>query len=389
MRILFDHQIFQLQQFGGISRYFTEIIKRLAADPENTVDLGLRFSTNIHLSQSPFSSHFNEGECSASFLLPVNFKGKYRLHKGLTSIGLANHPEVLNKRFSLRLIKERNYDVFHPTWFDGYYFKHLKDRAFVITFHDMIHERYGGRYFKDHKAIIHAKHQCAKRAKRIIAVSETTKTDMVEIYGIEENKIDVIYHGCSFSPSVPPKQQHSAGEVFMLYVGDRNGYKNFKFFIEAISPLLSKKSGLKLVCAGSTPFRNEEELLFSRLGIRSQVHHEAIPSDEKLISLYQQAQCFVFPSLYEGFGLPVLEAFSCSCPAVLSHAAALKEIAGDAAAYFDPSDRESIYNTVRKTLEDLAYRKELILKGEKRLAFFSWDLCAQKTKAVYERATEK
>ena len=146
--------------------------------------------------------------------------------------------------------------------------------------------------------------------------------------------------------------------------------------------MLRDDEELHVVCAGWLPFSSREKKVFEELKISHKVHHVKI-NDTILKNLYRNARAFVFPSLYEGFGLPVLEAFSCQCPVIMSNASSLPEIGGDAAAYFDPDDRESIRSAVERVLSDEKYRQDLIQKGSERLKFFSWEKTAVLTKKVY------
>jgi glycosyltransferase involved in cell wall biosynthesis len=137
------------------------------------------------------------------------------------------------------------------------------------------------------------------------------------------------------------------------------------------------------VCAGSSPFTRNEKQFLKNLNILDRVHQVKI-NDTILKNLYKNAQAFIFPSLYEGFGLPVLEAFSCGCPAVISNSSSLPEIGREGAIYFDPGDRKSIISALETVLYDEKYREDLIKKGYGRLKDFSWELTAFKTKKIYE-----
>ena len=140
---------------------------------------------------------------------------------------------------------------------------------------------------------------------------------------------------------------------------------------------------LFLVCAGGGAFSNDEFAFASKLGISSKVYQCDI-EDSLLPSLYANAAAFVFPSLYEGFGLPVLEAFSCGCPAVVSMTSSLPEVAENGAEYFDPKDRKSMQSAIIKVLSDARVRNGLIGKGYDRLAKFSWKNTTEQTKKVYQ-----
>ena len=143
-------------------------------------------------------------------------------------------------------------------------------------------------------------------------------------------------------------------------------------------------AGHDLACTGLA-WRDEDRQLFDRLGIASQVRLFQA-TDETLAQLYRHAELFVFPSLYEGFGIPVLEAFACGCPAALARSSSLPEVGGEAAAYFDPESTEEIRETLRRLLDSPAERQRLASLGLERERSFSWDRCASATKAVYGRA---
>ena len=169
----------------------------------------------------------------------------------------------------------------------------------------------------------------------------------------------------------------------MLYVGNRALYKNFLFFIESIVPLLLQDKTLSVVCAGGKDFTQAEKLLFHKWGVEHKLYYFPV-NDAILISLYTYALAFVFPSLYEGFGIPILEAFACNCPVLISNTSSLPEIAGNACLCFDPKDKTSIAGAVNQVLLDKSLRKELCKKGKERVNYFSWERTAKETKQVYK-----
>jgi glycosyltransferase involved in cell wall biosynthesis len=139
-----------------------------------------------------------------------------------------------------------------------------------------------------------------------------------------------------------------------------------------------------LVCGGSSDFSEVEKVFMDELGIRNKVIHFDV--DDTILSiLYQNALCFVFPSLYEGFGLPILEAFHCECPVLCSNSSSLPEVAGDAAIYFNPNDESSIYNTVDGFVNSPETGKNLIQKGLLRLNEYSWEKTAKMTRDLYHQ----
>jgi len=170
---------------------------------------------------------------------------------------------------------------------------------------------------------------------------------------------------------------------YILFVGSRSGYKNFNLFVEAITPLLVKDNELKLVCVGGGNFKEIENEKFKRLNIINKIYQYSV-NDDILTYLYKKAVAFIFPSLYEGFGIPILEAFSCGCPVIASNTSSLPEVAGDAAVYFDPTDKLSMLNSIQKVIYNDELKKQLINKGIERVKEFTWEKTAEKTKMLYE-----
>ena len=201
---------------------------------------------------------------------------------------------------------------------------------------------------------------------------------LLKFTDVDPNRVQVIHLGNPFEHLNEPPQITTSPEPpvfekpYLLFVGGRPAYKNFNFFIESMAELLRKNEELHVVCAGSLPFTNEEKQSFKNMNILHKVHHVKV-NDIILKNLYKNARAFVFPSLYEGFGLPVLEAFSCGCPVILNNSSSLPEIGGDGAIYFEPGDRESIICAVETVLFNEKYREDLIKKGSERLKFFSWE----------------
>ena len=284
--------------------------------------------------------------------------------------------------YSKNRIHWGNFDVFHPTYYNPYFQKILKKKPYVLTVHDMIQESFPDMFKGDNIAI--QKKKVIECATRIIAVSQNTKTDILKFYDIDPNKIEVIHHATSLNMqqpditlNLPPK--------FILFVGDRWSYKNFIFFIRSISDILSEENNLYLICAGSGIFSDEEISLFEDLKIKRKVIHYPIVNDNTLSQLYRKAVLFVFPSLYEGFGIPVLEAFSCGCPVATSNCSSFPEVGGDAIKYFDPYNSNSIKDTIEDIVHNESLQDSLRIRGYQRLKLFSWEKTALDTKKVYEK----
>lgn len=361
MKILYDHQMFSYQRFGGITKYFVELMKNMG--PDHDVKLGLLFSENHYLKEN--QQIFKTG----NLLPPSEFRGKATLKKHLARV---------NNLYSQYCIANNNFDLFHPTFYDDYYLGRLK-KPFVVTVHDLIEFRYKDTFFRD-SINRPPMEKVIRRADRIIAISENTKKDLLDTFDLNPDKIDVIYHGYNKNTRVKTPNQFGK---YILYVGDRGSYKNFILFIKAVEGLLKKEGDLKVVCVGRS-FIPEEMELFVRLGIVDQL--EALHVDEEILNnLYANALTFVYPSLYEGFGMPILEAFSNDCPLCLSNTSCFPEIAGEAASYFDPTDTGSILEAIEKVIYNEGYAQQLRVAGKKRLERFSWKKSAEMTLKSYEK----
>ena len=356
--VLYDFQAFQMQRFGGISRYFCEIMRRL----QMPYDVAIRFTVNYYLSNWNLGRH----------LVPLpRFVYKH----------YADRCARKNFRFSCRVLEEMHGCVFHPTYYDPYFLEHIGCSPYVITVHDMIYERFP-HLLPDAENVIRQKRQTIMHADRIIAISEQTKADVVEMLGVDPAKIDVIYHATSL-------ELHSGlnrltlPERYILYVGDRRGYKNFRRLVVVFSHLRKKFPDLRLVCTGR-PFKADDHALLDELGLRDSVALIKA-SDRDLSELYARAQCFVYPSLYEGFGIPILEAWACHCPVALSKASCFPEIAGNAGCYFDPLSVDSMVEAIAFLLRSEDERRRLVAAGDERLKLFSWEKAARATENVYRR----
>lgn len=362
MRIFFDHQTFSNQLYGGISRYFCELISGINNNDHHTAHLSLLWSNNVHLKEYNLSA------------LPYPFPKRHRLL------------QKSNQLFNKVDLKMGEYDIYHATYFSDFLTDSNNIRPFVTTFYDMTYERLSHKFTELSKdtLIIEQKKRIASRASHLIAISQSTKQDMIDILGISPERITVIHLGSSFAFDLPNVTYSSdtIEKPYLLYVGNRSGYKNFRLFLKAASSLI-KKHQIAIICAGGGKFDEDELTLIGSLSIAGLIKHIAI-DDKILPNLYRKAIAFVFPSLYEGFGIPILEAFSCNCPCIVSNTSSLPEVAGDAALYINPFDRESITNALNRIITDSTLRTELIQRGQKRLPLFSWQTTVEQTLDLYK-----
>lgn len=352
--------MFTFQRFGGVTRYFADLMYNLPAS-EFSADIPMRYCENHYVTQT-------YGHKYEQLSIPRNYRWRRQVYG------------FVNRQISKFAIKYNNYDIFHPTYFSPYFLKTIKARQkpFVLTIHDMTFERYPQDILIYDRTIPHKKRLIAE-ADHIIAVSENTKRDIVEILGTDPSKISVVHHGYRPSDNVASQ----LFDRYVLYVGERKGYKNFLPWLSAIRPLFNLDPNLKVVCTGS-PFTHPEQKLFAKWNISDRLLHISA-NDAQMTSLYRHALCFVFPSHYEGFGIPILEAFHNGCPVCLSNASCFPEVAGDAAIFFNPNDAQSMQDTLKEVLASSALRDELRNKGLLRSKDFSLERMVEQTCNVYRK----
>jgi glycosyltransferase involved in cell wall biosynthesis len=367
MHILYDHQIFNRQIFGGISRYYYELLNDLSHRDDIQIDLALKYSNNYYIQNAEFSY-------SRPFSKDKYFTGKGSILKILY---------YLNKQNSIRTLKQNKFSIFHPTYFDPYFLPYLNKKPFVLTIYDLTHEKFPDS-FSNTTEISQNRKLLAQKANNIIAISESTKKDIVELYGISEEKVDVIYLGNSLDVSNTKASKLKPPEKYILFIGDRLIYKNFIYFLDSIADILLKDKDLSLVCSGSSSFSSNELEFFKEKKLSDKIFHFKA-SEADLIHLYKNALCFVFPSLSEGFGIPVLEAFACGCPLAVSNVSSLPEVAGEGAVYFDPSNSNSINSAVSELINSSTLRENVVQKGYIQLEKFSWKRTATETLQLYNK----
>jgi glycosyltransferase involved in cell wall biosynthesis len=357
MRILYDHQVFSLQDAGGASRYHFELIRNLQGLSELTIELLLGLNGSV----MPFSS----------------------LQQAQTRVfgsETTTKRYALNELFSAVVAPLRGrVDIYHPTLYRA--LPWVRRRRVVVTHHDCIQERFP-QLFSNAPSIVASKRKLFKKADAIICVSESSRNDLHRFYDVPEEKTHVVYHGFSPLPSaeddMPPMTK-----PYLLYVGSRAGYKNLGLLLEAFF-----RSGLAgdyhLLVVGGGPFTpaEQERIVSLKLGRSVTVVPKA--DDVTLARAYRDAALFIYPSLYEGFGFPPLEAMSLGCPVLVNQTSSLPEICGDAAFYFDPAaDAGELSRCMMSILADdrgRAMKREL---GKQRVRLYDWNQSAHRTLDVY------
>jgi glycosyltransferase involved in cell wall biosynthesis len=367
MRVLFDHPIFSYQTFGGASRYFAELMAAFARSGDVDFDLGVAESPNEYLKRMPY------------------FRGTSVARPAVAGFVRT----YLRNELATRAASLRRHDLIHTTFYDPVALVGRRGAALAVTLHDMIPELFPslfparGLYGRAiTRRWIQGKRRLCERADLVLAVSEHTKRDAVRLYGLDPDKIVVVHHGVSLAADydVPPVAYLPAR--YLLFVGTRQTYKNFDGFIAGAAPALHRDPALAIVCVGGGELDRTELSLLERHGLVGRAVQHRL-SDGELAAAYAHARAFVFPSRYEGFGMPILEAFACGCPAIVADASCFPEIAGDAALRFDPDTPDALSQSLDRVLADAAVRDALIARGKARAKAFTWDAAATATAAAY------
>lgn len=354
-RVLYDGQIFSIQKRGGISRYFQELIRHISQIEGFYVD----FFEGVNVSELEFEV---VGQSNINSWYIDN-----DIYNDIDTRNIINH-ELL-KYYS---DTSPSADIYHPT----YYFESdiCNWEKKVITVYDMIHEE-----FNLDQRTIEAKKEAIFNSDGIIAISENTKKDILKYYDIDEKKIKVIYLANSLM--FPDVTEAVDSFQYILFVGNREGYKNFKTLAKAYA--FSRIRGTyKLLCFGGGEFTAEENSLFDDLKVRDGIMWTN-GDDRKLASIYSNASLFVYPSLYEGFGLPILEAMYYGIPVLTTFSSSLPEVAGDAAAYFEGSSVEDLKEKIEMILDSNELWTQMSNDGKDREKLFSWKKTAYETVRFY------
>ena len=379
MNILFDYQAFELQRFGGVSRSYVELVSHLKEEKGVNYKIGVKESDNVHLKESGLVSTVKP-QCFTHkkwFEGKKWFKGQRSLtRKVMGAMGYYNDGLTINQDYCINLLRRQQFDIFEPTYFESYFLSYLNGKPFVLTVHDMIPELFG----IDETQAKQKKLLCPLAA-HIHVPSENTKKDLVDILNIPPERVTVTPHGAPVSPS--NKYPSLCPFPYILYVGARWAYKNFKPFIEECAIIIERHPELRVICTGQ-PFDEEERNLILSLGLSNHVIHQ-YASGQEMQSLYQNAVAFIYPSAYEGFGMPILEAFVCSCPVMLNNSSCFPEVGGDAAVYFDIGQRGDMAERFMAMYQASGERRdELIAKGNARLPLFSWEESAKTMRRIYD-----
>jgi len=362
MRIAFDYQTFMSQAYGGISRYFVRLAQELLLIGED-VQIFSPIHQNRYLNELPPAS---VNGIKIDRFPPKSSRVFSAVNRQIASVQASGY----------------NPDILHETYYASSSLRGSFKRR-ILTVYDMIHEKFSTE-FPVHDKTNRKKRIAVSRADHIICISHSTKNDLCQILDVPEEKVSVVHLGFEqFAVTGTGQLSGMTERPYLLYVGSRGGYKNFTAMIKAVASRPALINSFDIIAFGGGPFRSDEKHLIHTLGYGHDAIRQIGGDDGLLGSLYSNAFAFVYPSLYEGFGLPPLEAMAHDCPVVTSNTSSMPEVVGPAGEYFDPGDIDAQAEAISAVVFDEQRRHDLIQEGRRRLAHFSWSRCAAETREIY------
>ena len=358
IRVVYDPQIFLLQKYGGISRYFVSLVKEFQANPKLGITpiVGARASCN-----------------------------EYALNE-LPELGLVRVDGTLRALATLAkelLGPNGNYkeaDILHSTFYLPGFLRRRSSLARVVTLFDMIPENTprGLRFWNPH----FLKKTYIKLASAVVSISNTSTKDMLRQYRLPISpSTTYLGVGPEFQPNLP--RISDMPEAYFLYVGNRSGYKDSETALRAFAEFAKSVKDVKLQLAGGGSLTREETRILRKLGVENRVVQRQI-SDKDLPSLYSNAVALLYTTQYEGFGLPLVEAMASGTIVLAADTEINKEIAGESASYFKLASSVDLSKLMFRVLDEPASFSDKISKGLERANSFTWAKCAEKTASIYK-----
>lgn len=361
MRILYDGIIFNSQRVGGINRYFCNVISGL---PKSWTPL---FTTSgTYTDNQPKHSNLEIYSCGWQFQ-PRRVSN------------------WLRKSYFKAIYSYGKFDFVHPTYYSLLSAEELTlcPSPIVLTVHDMIHELFPSQIDPmGREAAI--KRNAILSAQEIICVSENTKRDLLKFFDISEDKIHVIYLASELDIHKSWGSELVPSHPYFLYVGRRHEYKNLNIVLRAMAKLITIRPEVQL-CLVGPPLEVRELSYFDELRITSNIKYYGTSDDNQLAKLYRCSIAFIYPSLYEGFGIPPLEAMACGTAVIASNVSSIPEVVGDGGLLFDPYSEDELLDQMLFLLDNPLQREALLRKGAARVKQFHWEKTVKQTVEVYEK----
>jgi len=359
MKVLYDGYIYAIQRNGGINRYFNSLIARMPASVEATVT-------------APFRRR-----------QPLPHRDNLQLIRPWSPGGRTFGPFYRGFKRRIRALDRSGcFDLAHPTYHDLLSGGRVADYPLptVLTVHDMIPELFQSEHPRIRESLPR-KRAAIERADAIICVSRNTKADLLRLLEVPEEKVHVIPLASEVDRSLVNGAPPLATPPYLLFVGGRGGYKNFSGLLQALEQVVGERPELGLAVVGP-PFDEAETAELEARGLGGRVTLASDLDDVRLATLYAHAEALVYPSLYEGFGIPPLEAMACGTAVIAGNRSSVPEVVGDAAAMIDPESVTELRDAILK-LADPESRQRLVEAGLARAAGFSWRRTADATLEVY------
>jgi glycosyltransferase involved in cell wall biosynthesis len=363
IRVVYDEQIFLLQEHGGISRYFAELVKAFIANP----DLGVE----PVLASNSIRSEYLLEEVSSLRLTKVKSRARAYIHL------LMRLASVNNKKL--------NGDIVHFTYYLPGFLRRFKGMPRVVTLYDMIPENTprGKRFWNPH----FSKKKYISKADLVLSISDSSTHDMHREYGFTMS-VSTTYLGvgAEFQANLPRLDWQPL--EYFLFVGNRATYKDCSLAIQAFSEVAKDYPNLVLQLAGGGPLTADETKLIDQLGMTNRIVQKSIGNHE-LPNVYANAKGLLYPSQYEGFGLPLVEAMASGTPIIASNTPINREIAAEAATYFEVGNKKSLVELMTLLTDKPEDFQSKIDKGLSRAKNFSWHNCAQRTAKEYRNLLQR
>lgn len=362
LNILYDGKIFTTQKAGGINRYFSNLI------------------TSLPQEYNPVLNTFN-----------------------IRNVNYPHHPNLKTHYFPLwkprrlfnwcgenyfsQVTSWKDIDLVHPTYYT-FNTKNLLDKKIpiILTVYDMVHELYS-EIIPESSEETYFKQKAILSAQQIICISKNTKYDLLSFYPkLDESKIKITYLAHEIDENMAYGSELTPSSPYYIYIGSRASYKNFDRLLLAFSKAISVIPQLKLCVVGSE-FNKDEIKLINKLKLSNSIEYYNHVSDSHLAKIYNRSLGLVYPSLYEGFGIPPLEAMACGTVAIASNSSSLPEVVGDAGILFDPQNENELADILIYVHNNSIERERYIEKGYKQAQLFSWEKTVKQTLDVYHSAT--